>query len=68
MAKETKKIEIPTMVVQSKVKEFAKTIDPDIRMSGEFLAELNEQLAQIVNNSVRRCHENNRKTLKPSDL
>lgn len=68
MAKATKKIEIPTMVVQSKVKEFARTIDPDIRMSGEFLAELNEQLAQMVNNSIRRCHENGRKTLRPVDL
>ena len=67
MAKTTK-IEIPTMVVQSKAKEFIKTIAPDIRMSGEFLAELNEQLAQIINNSVRRCHENGRKTLRPSDL
>ena len=68
MAKTTKKVEIPNMVVHSKIKDFVKTITPDTRMSGEFLAELNEQLAQMINNGIRRCHENGRKTLKPSDL
>jgi len=62
------KIEIPTMVVQSKAKEFAKIIDPDIRMSAEYMSELNEQLARIIDRSIRRCHDNNRKTLKPGDI
>lgn len=65
---EQTKIKIPTLVIHSKAKEFAKTIDPAIRMSSEYMAELNEQLAQIVNNSIRRCHNNHRKTLKPMDL
>ena len=68
MAKAQKKITIPTLVVQSKAKEFAKTLDPDIRMGSEFMAELNEEIAKTINNSVRRCNENKRKTLKPSDL
>ena len=71
MAKEKKrkmKVAIPTMVTQSKVKEFAKVLDPGIRVSGPFMAQLNEELAKIINNSVRRCNENKRKTLKPSDL
>lgn len=68
MAKEAKKVEIPSLVVQSKAKEFAKTLDPDIRMSSEFLSELNEKVAQVMNDAVRRCRENKRGTLKPADL
>lgn len=68
MAEETKKIEIPSMIVHIKVTQLARTIDPDIRMSVEFLSELNELLAKIINDSIRRCRGNNRKTLKPSDL
>jgi hypothetical protein len=70
MAKEKKKkkIAIPSMVTQSKVKEFAKTLDPEIRVGGEFMAELNEKLAATINDSMRRCYGNKRKTLKPSDL
>lgn len=67
MAKQ-KKIDVPTLVVQSKAKEFAKTIDPDIRMSGEFMAELNEEVAKTINSAIRRCHDNSRKTLRPADL
>ena len=63
-----KKTAIPTMVTQSKVKEFAKTLDPEIRVGGEFMAELNEKLAATINNSMQRCYGNKRKTLKPSDL
>ena len=68
MAKGKKKLTIPPMIVQSKAKEFAKALDPDIRMSGEFMDELNEKLAVTINDSVRRCTGNKRKTLKPSDL
>lgn len=68
MAKGKKKITIPSMVVQSKAKEFAKALDPDIRMGSEFMSELNEKLAATINDSVHRCIGNKRKTLKPSDL
>ena len=62
-----KKVEIPTMVVTSKVKEFVAE-NYGVRMAGDFIPELNEKLAQTVDAAVRRCESNARATLRPGDL
>ena len=66
MAKK-KKVEIPTMVVTSKVKEFVAE-NYGVRMSGDFIPELNEKVAQMVDAAVKRCEANSRATLRPGDL
>lgn len=63
-----KKTEIPRMITETKAKEFARSIEPDIRMSGDFIGELNTTLSTTIENAVRRATDNNRKTLKPCDL
>jgi histone H3/H4 len=64
---EKKKIEIPMMVVTSKVKEFISQTYSK-RTSGEFPAELNEKVARLIDEAVKRCDVNGRETLKPGDL
>lgn len=66
MAKD-KKIEIPMMVVQSKAKEMVKNIG-EFNVGGDFVAELNEKVAQIISAAVRRCDSNKRKTVRAEDL
>jgi histone H3/H4 len=62
-----KKKEVPMMLTQSKVKEFAKET-ADVNVGGEFLGVLNEQVADLVEKAVNRCLGNGRKTLKGQDV
>lgn len=55
------------MLTQSKVKEFAKEID-DVNVGGDFIGVLNEQVADLIERSVKRCIGNGRKTLKGQDV
>lgn len=65
MAKATKK-EVPMMVVASKMKDYAK--GQEVRVSGDFVDALNDTVATIVDDAVRRCKGNGRATLRPDDL
>lgn len=67
MAKKATKVEVPMMLTQSKVKEFAKAID-DVNVGGDFIGVLNEQVADLVEKSVKRCLGNGRKTLRGQDV
>lgn len=62
-----KKIEIPMMVVASKAKEFVKA-QGEFNVGGDFLPELNEKVAVMIGDAMRRCETNNRKTLRAGDL
>ena len=62
----SKKVEIPMMIVTSKMKAYAAALG--VRTSSEFVSELNTQVAQLINSAARRCEGNNRLTLKPNDL
>jgi len=66
MAK-AKKIEVPMMVVASKAKEFIKS-QADFNVGGDFLSELNEKVAVMIGEAMRRCETNSRKTLRAGDL
>ena len=67
MAKKATKKELPMMLTQSKVKEFAKEVD-DVNVGGDFIGVLNEQVADLIEKSVKRCTGNGRKTLKGQDV
>jgi hypothetical protein len=67
MAKSKKKIEIPTMVVASKVKEFVKA-NGDFNVGGDFVPELNEKVARLISDAAGRCETNSRKTVRAGDL
>lgn len=66
MAERDQTKEVPTMIVATKVREFISSYG--CRMSGDFTAELNEQLAKLVDSAVRRSESNNRNTVRPGDL
>ena len=61
-----KKVEIPTLVVASKVKERIK--ENDIRVSGEFMEQLNMRVDHLIGEAIERARENKRGTVKPCDL
>ncbi len=64
----TKKVETPTMVKVSTVKEYAKALSDDIRVSSDFCDALNTELAQTVEKAIKRAKENGRGTIQPRDL
>jgi histone H3/H4 len=51
------------MVVKSKVREFVKGIDPELRVSPEFYDALEEELKGIIEKAVKRAKAEGRKTL-----
>jgi histone H3/H4 len=63
-----KKNSIPNMITATKAKEFAKSIQPEVRVSGDFIDALNNTLAANIEVAVARAAHNNRKTLKPCDV
>ncbi|WP_297506082.1 hypothetical protein [Thermococcus sp.] len=51
------------MLVKSKVKEFVKSIDPELRVSPEFYDALEEELKALIEKAVKRAKAEGRKTL-----
>lgn len=62
-----KKIEVPMMITQSKVKEYAKDLE-DVNVGGDFMDALNTEVARLVTGAVDRSARNGRKTLKSQDV
>lgn len=62
------KIVIPTMIVTSKVRELLREIAPEFKVSSDFVPELNEKIARLINEAIRRCDSNGRKTVRAGDL
>lgn len=62
MAKAKKKVE--GLVVKSKVRELAK----DMRFSEGFFEALDQKVAELVENAVKRAKGNGRATLREYDL
>ena len=54
------------LLVQSKVRDLIR--ERDLRATDEFLSALNEQIYATVAAAMRRCEQNERKTLRPSDV
>lgn len=54
------------LLVQSKVRDEIRK--KDLRVSDEFLNALNEELYALIEKSIRRCTDNNRKTLGKADV
>lgn len=52
------------LVVKSKVRELVK----DMRFSGDFFDALDEKVAEIVKEAVKRAEANGRKTVRAHDL
>jgi histone H3/H4 len=67
MAKKQKKAEVPRLVVESKVKEYAKSLS-EVNVSGDFVDALSEKVGEMISGAVSRCEGNNRKTIRPVDL
>lgn len=65
MAKAVKK-ETPKFVVDSRVKEFNQ--ENGLRTSGDFTEALNAKIASDLEAAQKRCTDNGRSTLRPSDL
>jgi len=58
--------ELPMMITASKVKAFIA--EQECRSAGDFAAKLNEEVAELITKAVKRCKDNGRATVKPSDL
>lgn len=56
------------LVSQSKLKELAKTIDPEIRMDKKVHGAMVKLVAQTMVKAITRCYDNKRKTIRPSDV
>jgi histone H3/H4 len=57
------------LVVQSKVKEFAKKAGvKDLRFSGDAVTELSKRVERIIKDAAKRADDNGRKTVKPQDI
>ncbi|MCD6403418.1 MAG: DUF1931 domain-containing protein [Candidatus Aenigmarchaeota archaeon] len=52
------------LVVKSKVRELVK----DMRFSGDFFDALDEKVAELVKQAVKRAEANGRKTVRAHDL
>ena len=61
-----KEVEVPVLVVASKVKERIKSAD--VRMSGDFTDELNARVDVMIGEAIERAKGNKRGTVKPCDL
>jgi len=53
-------------VVTSRVKEHIA--GNEMRTGGEFVDALNAKVEELLDAAIKRCADNNRKTLQPSDL
>ncbi|MBP1912872.1 hypothetical protein [Thermococcus stetteri] len=51
------------MLVKSKVKEFVKSVDPEMRVSPEFYDALEAEVKALVEKAVKRAQTEGRKTL-----
>jgi len=57
------------LVVESRVKEFAKKLDPLVRnVSSDFPSELSKKVEQLIREAIKRAKLNNRKTVQASDV
>jgi histone H3/H4 len=52
--------------VASKLREAVRS--HDIRMAGEFIEALNEQVHELISKAVKRAKGNKRGTVRPDDL
>jgi histone H3/H4 len=51
------------MLVKSKVKEFVKSVDPEMRVSPEFYDALEAEVKVLVEKAIKRAQAEGRKTL-----
>lgn len=54
------------LVVGSKVKAYVKS--KNLHSSGDFLAALNQEVANLLDRAAKRCEGNKRSTIRPADL
>ncbi len=55
-------------VVQSKVREYIKKSDKDMRLSPDFMKALSGAVEKMVKEAISRAKKNKRKTLRDYDL
>lgn len=54
------------LVVGSKVKAYIKS--KNLHTSGDFAEALSKEVAHMIDKAAKRCEDNKRSTLRPSDL
>jgi histone H3/H4 len=57
---------VGTLVVQSKVKDYARA--KGVRVSGDFIDALSDQVEGLVDDAIERAKDNGRSTIRASDL
>lgn len=63
-----KEVEKPMIIVASKMKEAAKDMGEDIRVSGDLAEALSAKAYNLLKDAKDRAVANGRKTIKPEDL
>ena len=61
-----KKVEVPNLVVQSKLKEYLSS--KGVRTSGDVIENLNTKITHILDDAIIRTQANNRSTVRGADL
>lgn len=62
----TEKKEAPALAVTSRVKDYIK--EKGLRSDGELDTAVNSLISEALDKAVKRCKENGRQTVRPSDL
>ncbi len=56
------------LIVQSKVRDEIRKKNPEARVSDDFLKSLNDEVYTLIDRAIKRCFDNNRKTLGKADV
>lgn len=54
------------LIVGSKVKAYIKS--KNLHTAGDFSEALSKEVARLIDKAAKRCEDNKRSTLRPSDL
>jgi len=69
MLEKEKKDKKKVLVVDFRVKEFAKTIDENVQnVSMDFSEALSKKVEKVVEDAVKRARSNGRRTVQANDL
>lgn len=61
-----KKVEVPTMAVTSRIKDYIKA--KGLRSDGDLDEAVNGMIAEALDKAAKRCKDNGRQTVRPADL
>lgn len=56
------------LVIASKVKAYVKTLEPTMRVAGDFAEGLTDEVKHVIQRAIGRARKNNRGTVQARDV